>query len=74
MRKKVAQVFLRRGDFVPAAPPPYDLTRGAPDSPLRSLGRASLSLARNSVGTAQPTIEDYAERTKEIVTAWKGMD
>ena len=31
-------------------------------------------LSNSSTTYAQPTIEDYAERTKEIVTAWKGMD
>jgi NAD(P)-dependent dehydrogenase (short-subunit alcohol dehydrogenase family) len=31
-------------------------------------------LTRNSTTYAQPTIEDYAERTKEIVAAWKRMD
>ena len=31
-------------------------------------------LKYNSTTYAQPRIEDYAERTKEIVTAWKGMD
>ena len=31
-------------------------------------------LSNNSTTYAQPTIDDYAEKTKEIVTAWKGMD
>ena len=31
-------------------------------------------LSINSTTYAQPTIDDYAERTREIVTAWKGMD
>ena len=31
-------------------------------------------LTNDSTTYAQPTIDDYAERTREIVTAWKGMD
>ena len=31
-------------------------------------------LSSNSTTYAEPKIDDYAERTKEIVTAWKGMD
>ena len=31
-------------------------------------------LSNSSTTYAQPTIDDYAERTREIVTAWKGMD
>ena len=31
-------------------------------------------LSNNSTTYAQPTIDDYADKTKEIVTAWKGMD
>jgi NAD(P)-dependent dehydrogenase (short-subunit alcohol dehydrogenase family) len=31
-------------------------------------------LTKDSTTYAQPTIADYAERTKEIVTAWKSMD
>jgi len=31
-------------------------------------------LTNNSTTYAQPTIDDYAERTKEIVAAWKSMD
>jgi len=31
-------------------------------------------LSNDSTTYAQPTIDDYAERTKDIVTAWKGMD
>jgi NAD(P)-dependent dehydrogenase (short-subunit alcohol dehydrogenase family) len=31
-------------------------------------------LTSDSTTYAQPTIDDYAERTREIVTAWKGMD
>jgi NAD(P)-dependent dehydrogenase (short-subunit alcohol dehydrogenase family) len=31
-------------------------------------------LTNESTTYAQPTIEDYAERTKEIVAAWKNMD
>jgi NAD(P)-dependent dehydrogenase (short-subunit alcohol dehydrogenase family) len=31
-------------------------------------------LSDNSTTYAEPAIDDYAERTKEIVTAWKGMD
>jgi NAD(P)-dependent dehydrogenase (short-subunit alcohol dehydrogenase family) len=31
-------------------------------------------LSNNSTTYAQPTIDDYAEKTKETVTAWKGMD
>jgi NAD(P)-dependent dehydrogenase (short-subunit alcohol dehydrogenase family) len=31
-------------------------------------------LANDSTSYAQPTIDDYAERTKEIVAAWKSMD
>jgi len=31
-------------------------------------------LSSNSTTYAEPTIDDYAERTKEIVTVWKGMD
>jgi NAD(P)-dependent dehydrogenase (short-subunit alcohol dehydrogenase family) len=31
-------------------------------------------LTNASTTYAQPTIDDYAERTKEIVPAWKGMD
>jgi len=31
-------------------------------------------LTNDSTTYAQPTIDDYAERTKEIVTAWKSMD
>jgi DNA-binding ferritin-like protein len=31
-------------------------------------------LTNDSTTYAQPTIDDYAERTKEIVAAWKGMD
>jgi NAD(P)-dependent dehydrogenase (short-subunit alcohol dehydrogenase family) len=31
-------------------------------------------LTNESTTYAQPTIEDYAERTTEIVAAWKGMD
>jgi NAD(P)-dependent dehydrogenase (short-subunit alcohol dehydrogenase family) len=31
-------------------------------------------LSSHSTTYAQPTIDDYAERTKEIVAAWKGMD
>jgi NAD(P)-dependent dehydrogenase (short-subunit alcohol dehydrogenase family) len=31
-------------------------------------------LSRDSTTYAQPTIDDYAERTKEIVAAWKNMD
>jgi NAD(P)-dependent dehydrogenase (short-subunit alcohol dehydrogenase family) len=31
-------------------------------------------LSNNSTTYAQPTIDDYADKTKETVTAWKGMD
>jgi NAD(P)-dependent dehydrogenase (short-subunit alcohol dehydrogenase family) len=31
-------------------------------------------LSSDSTSYAQPTVDDYAERTKEIVAAWKGMD
>lgn len=31
-------------------------------------------LTNDSTTYAQPTIDDYAEQTKEIVAAWKGMD
>jgi DNA-binding ferritin-like protein len=31
-------------------------------------------LTNDSTTYAQPTIDDYAERTKEIVVAWKRMD
>ena len=31
-------------------------------------------LSSNSTTYAQPRIDDYAERTREIVTAWQGMD
>jgi NAD(P)-dependent dehydrogenase (short-subunit alcohol dehydrogenase family) len=31
-------------------------------------------LSDNSTTYAEPTIDDYAERTKEIVVAWKSMD
>jgi NAD(P)-dependent dehydrogenase (short-subunit alcohol dehydrogenase family) len=31
-------------------------------------------LTNESTTYAQPTIDDYAERTKEIVAAWKSMD
>ena len=31
-------------------------------------------LTKDSTTYAQPTIDDYAERTKEIVAAWKSMD
>ena len=31
-------------------------------------------LTDDSTTHAQPTIADYAERTKEIVAAWKSMD
>ena len=31
-------------------------------------------LSNNSTTYAEPTIDDYAEKTKETVTAWKGMD
>src|SRR6476660_8758075 len=31
-------------------------------------------LTNDSTTYAQPTIDDYAERTREIVTAWKSMD
>jgi len=31
-------------------------------------------LTKQSTTYAQPTIDDYAERTKEIVAAWKSMD
>jgi len=31
-------------------------------------------LSNSSTTYAQPTIDDYADRTKEIVTAWRGMD
>jgi NAD(P)-dependent dehydrogenase (short-subunit alcohol dehydrogenase family) len=31
-------------------------------------------LSNSSTTYADPTIDDYAERTREIVTAWKGMD
>ena len=31
-------------------------------------------LTNDSTTYAQPTIDDYAERTKEIVAAWKSMD
>ena len=31
-------------------------------------------LSNESTTYAQPTIGDYAERTKEIVAAWKSMD
>jgi DNA-binding ferritin-like protein len=31
-------------------------------------------LSNDSTTYAQPTIDDYAERTKEIVAAWKSMD
>ena len=31
-------------------------------------------LSHNSTTYAQPTIDDYAEQTKAIVTSWKGMD
>ena len=31
-------------------------------------------LSSNSTTYAEPTIDDYAGRTKEIVTVWKGMD
>ena len=31
-------------------------------------------LTNNSTTYAEPTIDDYAERTKEIVPAWKSMD
>lgn len=31
-------------------------------------------LTNDSTTYAQPTLDDYAERTKEIVAAWKSMD
>jgi len=31
-------------------------------------------LSSDSTSYAQPTVDDYAERTKEIVAAWKSMD
>ena len=31
-------------------------------------------LSNSSTTYARPTIDDYAEKTTEIVTAWKGMD
>jgi len=31
-------------------------------------------LTNDSTTYAQPTIDDYAERTREIVAAWKSMD
>jgi hypothetical protein len=31
-------------------------------------------LSNDSTTYAQPTIDDYAEQTREIVTAWKSMD
>jgi len=31
-------------------------------------------LSNDSTTYAQPTVDDYAERTKEIVAAWKSMD
>jgi len=31
-------------------------------------------LSDNSTTYAQPSIDDYAEQTRQIVTAWKGMD
>ena len=31
-------------------------------------------LTNDSTTYAEPTIDDYAERTKEIVAAWKSMD
>jgi hypothetical protein len=31
-------------------------------------------LSNDSTSYAQPTIDDYAERTKEVVAAWKSMD
>ena len=31
-------------------------------------------LSNSSTTYADPTIDDYAEKTKEVVTAWKGMD
>src|SRR5678809_941691 len=31
-------------------------------------------LTKDSTTYAEPTIEDYAEQTKAIVVAWKGMD
>ena len=31
-------------------------------------------LTNDSTTYAQPTIDDYAEQTKEIVSAWKSMD
>ena len=31
-------------------------------------------LSNDSTTYAQPTIDDYAERTREIVAAWKSMD
>jgi hypothetical protein len=31
-------------------------------------------LTNDSTTYAQPTIDDYAEQTKEIVAAWKSMD
>jgi NAD(P)-dependent dehydrogenase (short-subunit alcohol dehydrogenase family) len=31
-------------------------------------------LSNDSTTYAQPTMEDYAEQTKEIVAAWKSMD
>jgi hypothetical protein len=31
-------------------------------------------LTNDSTTYAQPTIDDYAERTKEIVAAWKSME
>jgi NAD(P)-dependent dehydrogenase (short-subunit alcohol dehydrogenase family) len=31
-------------------------------------------LTKGSTTYAQPTIDDYAERTKEIVAAWQSMD
>jgi hypothetical protein len=33
-----------------------------------------VSSSRVIAGRAQPTIDDYAERTKEIVAAWKSID
>ena len=31
-------------------------------------------LTQESTSYAEPTIEDYAERTRQTVTAWKGMN
>ena len=51
---------------------PMNVTRAA--LPVMRKQRSGLLLTNDSATYAQPTIDDYAERTKEIVATWKSMD